>query len=144
MTGRRPQIEQDELFSAAYEGELDASEQASFERRLSEDPTLRTEYDSFRQLLSGADRAYADAPVPDLMPGIRAKLKQRRGLLKGDRFGQLRGRGRIQPLLLAMVLVTLLLMLWMVFSTLRILDSGSTAIEPGAIPAKPPATDSDH
>ena len=123
MTGRRPQIEQDELFSAAYEGELDASEQASFERRLSEDPTLRSEYDSFRQLLSGADRAYADAPVPDLMPGIRAKLKQRRGLLKGDRFGQLRGRGRIQPLLLAMVLVTLLLMLWMVFSTLRILDS---------------------
>lgn len=141
MTGRRTE---DELFSAAYEGELDAVEQAAFDRRLAEDPALRSEYDDFRRLLSGVDRVYADAPVPDLMPGIRAKLKQRRGLLKGDRLGQLRGRGRIQPLLLAMVLAVLLLLLWMVMFTLHALNADSTVEGSNTSSSAPRATDSDR
>ena len=141
MTGRRPE---DELFSAAYEGDLESAEQDKFDQQLSEDSALRADYEAFVAMLSEADKAYAHVKAPDLMPGIRAKLKKRRGLLSGDRLGQLRGRGRIQPLLLALVVATVFLLLWLVFSMLSVVDEVNGLKEPPPGAQKTLSADSDR
>lgn len=131
----------EELFSAAYDGDLSAAEQADFDRRLAEDPGLQEAYAVFRELMGDAPRLYRDAPVPDLMPGIRKKLGRRNDALRGDRMGQLRARGRIHPLLLACILGTLLLLLWLAYSAIGMLEQGDA---PNGPPAAPPAADSDR
>jgi len=125
-----------ERFSEAYDAELSAEERAAFEAALAADDSLRAEYEEFRALLSGALPALAadepelhddvearraflagsatadtDVPVPDLLPGVQKKLRERsRGRYYRDRFAE---RGRYAtPLLLAIVMALVLGMAW--------------------------------
>jgi anti-sigma factor RsiW len=123
-----------ERFSEAYDDELSAEERAAFEAALAADASLRAEYEEFRALLSGALPALAadepelhddvearraflagtadgDVPVPDLLPGVQKKLRERsRGRYYRDRFAE---RGRYAtPLLLAIVMALVLGMAW--------------------------------
>jgi anti-sigma factor RsiW len=123
-----------ERFSEAYDDELSAEERAAFEAALAADASLHAEYEEFRALLSGALPALAadepelhddvearraflagtadgDVPVPDLLPGVQKKLRERsRGRYYRDRFAE---RGRYAtPLLLAIVMALVLGMAW--------------------------------
>ena len=132
MTGEEAR----ERFSEAYDDELSAEERAAFDAALDADPELRAEYDDFRALLDGTHalaaeddpdlrddvalrRAFlegfaesgADEPVPDLLPGVQKKIRERsRGRYYRDRFAE---RGKYAtPLLLAIVMALVLGMAW--------------------------------
>jgi anti-sigma factor RsiW len=104
-----------ELFSAAYDAELDAAQQAEFDRALAQDHALATEYDEFRQLLAAAGED-SDAPIatPDLLPGVQHRLRVRsRGRFYRDRFSERAGLGARSPLILAMVMLALGALIWL-------------------------------
>ena len=135
----KPQQARD-LFSAAYDEELTEAEQREFAAALAADPQLQKEYDDFRALLSGAPLALNPAPPSDLMPGIRRKLRQRRGARHGDRLGQLASPGRIHPLLLGMIILTLIAALWLLLSEQALWRPAGQPVRPTA-PAAPPLHD---
>lgn len=100
-------------FSAAMDGDLTPTEQAAFDAYLAGHPKVAKEFDSLRSTLAGAATAHRQVPVPDLIPGVQKKLRQRgRGGL-GDGTAHLRGRGFLTPLHLGLVLAGLLLVLWL-------------------------------
>ena len=102
-----------ELFSAAFERELDAAQQQAFDAALAADAQLAREYQAFTAMLelargSGADTA-PDEPVPDLLPGVQQRLRARsRGRFYADRFSERLGSGLLQPLPLALIMLGLL------------------------------------
>ncbi|MEZ4252572.1 MAG: hypothetical protein R3B99_30550 [Polyangiales bacterium] len=127
-----------ERFSEAYDDELSAEERAAFDAALDADPALRAEYEDFRALLDGTHalaggddpdlhddvalrRAFlegtafegegSDEPVPDLLPGVQKKIRERsRGRYYRDRFAE---RGKLAtPVLLAVVMALVLGMAW--------------------------------
>ena len=131
-----------ELFSAAFERELDATQQQAFETALATDGQLAREYQAFTAMLQlarggvvvgeGAARIGArvdtapDAPAPDLLPGVQQRLRARsRGRFYADRFSERLGSGLLQPLPLALIMLGLLALAWVALSAL-----GSTASVP--------------
>lgn len=102
-----------ELFGAALDDALSPSEREAFDAQLRAHPTLADEYERFQRLFAQAAQVHRAAPVPDLLPGVQKKLRDRgrRGL--GDGTAQLRGRGFLSPLTLGLVLVGLLAILWL-------------------------------
>jgi hypothetical protein len=110
-----------ELFSAAYEGELDSTQAESFAAALAADGELAREYESFVATL-GLARAHAGeraARGPNLLPGVQRRLRARsRGRFYADRFAERLGGGLLQPLPLALVLLGLLVVAWLAQSAL--------------------------
>ncbi|MCB9622598.1 MAG: hypothetical protein H6723_04585 [Sandaracinus sp.] len=134
MTGEEAR----ERFSEAYDDELSAEERAAFDAALDADLALRAEYEDFRALLDGTHalageddpdlhddvalrRAFlegtsldgegSEEPVPDLLPGVQKKIRERsRGRYYRDRFAE---RGKLAtPVLLAVVMALVLGMAW--------------------------------
>jgi anti-sigma factor RsiW len=104
-----------ELFSAAYDAELDASTQREFESALASDTALAAEYAEFRALLQAAaeEPGPVSAPAPDLLPGVQRRLRARsRGRYYGDRFAERAGLGARSPLILAVVMLVLAGLAW--------------------------------
>ena len=102
-----------ELFSAAFDGELDDGEREAFERALRDDAALAQEYAAFRALLAQARSGQPPPAAPDLLPGVQRRLRQRsRGRFYGDRFAERLGRGLTQPLVLALIMLALLAIAW--------------------------------
>jgi anti-sigma factor RsiW len=105
-----------ELFSAAYERELDGPQAEAFAAALEADPELAREYEAFVATL-GFARAGAVAPQvrePNLLPGVQRRLRARsRGRFYADRFSERLGGGMLQPLSLALVLLGLLALAWL-------------------------------
>jgi anti-sigma factor RsiW len=100
-----------ELFSAAYDAELDAGTQRAFESALSDDAALAAEYEEFRALLQAAAEGPGpvSSPAPDLLSGVQRRLRARsRGRYYGDRAGL----GARSPLLLAVVMLVLAGLAW--------------------------------
>jgi anti-sigma factor RsiW len=105
-----------ELFSAAYEGELDATQADAFAAALAADDALAGDYEAFVATLGFARARAAEPPArgPNLLPGVQHRLRARsRGRFYPDRFAERLGGGLLQPLPLALVLLGLLAVAWL-------------------------------
>ncbi|HKU44448.1 MAG TPA: hypothetical protein VJR89_40085 [Polyangiales bacterium] len=104
-----------ELFSAAYDAELDAPTREAFDSALASDAALAAEYAEFRSLLeAAAEEPGPAAHAPDLLPGIQRRLRARsRGRYYGDRFAERAGLGARSPLLLAAIMLVLAGLAWL-------------------------------
>jgi anti-sigma factor RsiW len=106
-----------ELFSEAYERELDPAQAEAFAAALAADPELAREYDAFVATLSGIARSESSRPAaaaPNLLPGVQQRLRARsRGRFYGDRFAERLGSGLLQPLPLALLLLGVLVLAWL-------------------------------
>ena len=97
-----------DLFSEAFEDELDPALRARFDAALAADATLREEYEAFVALFAGA-RSLAAEPAPDLLPSVQRKLRERsRGRYYRARFAEL-GPGWSTWMALALVLLLVVL-----------------------------------
>ena len=110
------------LFSAAYDHDLDAQEQAAFDATLQENPELAERYRVFcrtLETLKGADPAKS-VPAPDLLRGVQGRLRKRSGgRYYADRFSQRSGWGMRQLSLSLLLSAAVLGLLWLAFMLLR-------------------------
>ncbi len=107
-----------DLFSEAFEGDLDAERQKAFEAALAEDGELSREYQDFVETFQIVGRMGADdddVEAPDLLRGVQERIRKRsRGRYYRDRFSQRAGGPAwILPLLLAMVSILVLATAWL-------------------------------
>lgn len=104
-----------ELFSAAYDAELDPPTQAAFDAALAADAALATEYAEFRTLLTAAAQdSTPPGPTPDLLPGVQRRLRARsRGRFYRDRFSERAGLGVRSPLIVVVIMLGLGGLLWL-------------------------------
>jgi anti-sigma-K factor RskA len=103
-----------ELFSAAYDTELDAEAARGFEQALANDANLASEYAEFRSLLAAAAEDVEVAKAPDLLPGVQHRLRTRsRGRFYRDRFSERAGLGARSPLIVAGVMMLLAALVWL-------------------------------
>lgn len=101
-----------DLFSEAFDGELDQERQAAFEAALADSPELRADYDDFVETFSIVGMLEERDPisVPDLLPKVQDRLRRRsRGRYYRDRFSEKAGRFNWMVMLLACVTVLLVL-----------------------------------
>ena len=99
-----------DLFSEAFEAELDDVTQARFDATLAAHATLAEEYEAFVALFAGT-RALDALEAPDLLPHVQRKLRERsRGRFYRDRFSQL-GPGWTTSMALVMVLLLIVLVM---------------------------------
>ncbi len=123
-----------ELFSAVYDGELEAERQAAFDALLAADEALAGEYQEFRDLLNEAHALdeEIEGEEPDLLAGVQNKIRARsRGRFYKDRFAQAPGGGLL-PILMAGVMLLLVAVAWLMLHYVRVepaTDSGSGQIE---------------
>jgi hypothetical protein len=110
-----------DLFSAAYDAELNAATQQAFDLALAGDPALAAEYSEFSALLrAAAEEPQVPVRAPDLLPGVQRRLRVRsRGRYYGDRFAQRAGLGLRSPLLLAVVMLLLAALAWFALHLLQ-------------------------
>jgi len=134
-----------ELFSDAYDAELDPETRAAFDAALAADEALRADWAHFRAALDlarnalGADGGEAQAGpaptpgsamghVPNLLPGVQQRLRARsRGRYYGTRYAERRRRGRISPVYLLVTLAVALVSLWM---AIHFLEAAQPALYP--------------
>jgi hypothetical protein len=103
-----------DLFSAAYDTELDAEAQRAFDLALATDTILASEYAEFRSLLTAAAQDVEVTSTPDLLPGVQRRLRARsRGRFYRDRFSERAGLGARSPLIVAGVMVLLAALVWL-------------------------------
>jgi anti-sigma factor RsiW len=124
-----------DLFSQAFEGDLDAARREAFDAALASDEELRREYQDFVetfQLVARMGAAEDDADAPDLVRGVQERIRKRsRGRYYRDRFSQRAGGpGWVLPLLLAIVSVLVIATAWLA------LESGIVVEE-----SRPPTSD---
>jgi anti-sigma factor RsiW len=107
-----------ELFSAAYDEQLDAPEQQAFDATLENDPELAREYAAFCATLAAV---HADAPTPpDLLRGVQTRLRNASGgRYYADRFAERSGVGWLQPWGLLIACAVLMSLAWLAFRVLH-------------------------
>jgi anti-sigma factor RsiW len=119
-----------DLFSEAFEGDLDAERKAAFEAALADDEELKKEYDDFVdtfRMVGQLGQADDHAP-PDLLRGVQERLRQRsRGRYYRDRFSQRAGPGWLMPLILAIVCLLLLAASYYVLHAQIVLEDAPSA-----------------
>ncbi|HEY8431092.1 MAG TPA: hypothetical protein VIL20_22085 [Sandaracinaceae bacterium] len=120
-----------ELFSEAFEGELDEARRSAFDAALAGDPELKREYDEFVETFRivgklGDEEA---VPTPDLLAGVQERLRRRsRGRYYRDRFS--RRTGPVwSVLLLALTSVLLLALAWFALHSTIVLEEGASAAQ---------------
>ncbi|MGE3632447.1 MAG: anti-sigma factor [Sandaracinaceae bacterium] len=124
-----------DLFSEAYEGDLEQAQQAAFKEALANDEALQAEYDDFvstLQMVHDLGKADDGLPPPDLLRGVQERLRNRsRGRYYRDRFAQ---RGPMNLMLSVMLAVTVLFLIaaaWYVMqSMVSIEEEPATSSEP--------------
>jgi hypothetical protein len=111
-----------ELFSAAYDADLDESTQRAFEQALASDTILSNEYAEFRTLLQAAADDAEVSSTPDLLPGVQRRLRARsRGRFYRDRFSERAGLGARSPLIVAGVMMLIATLVWLAFRVVQTL-----------------------
>lgn len=101
-----------DLFSEAYEGELDEAQRAAFDAALAEDEVLAFEYDEFVAIFDSTHAMDTGGLAPpDLLPGVQRKLRERsRGRYYRDVFAERPKPGvGMMPMVVACVLILLTL-----------------------------------
>jgi anti-sigma factor RsiW len=109
-----------ELFSAAYDAQLDAAERRAFQEVLERDPGLASEYVAFCATLDavGGEREQGEA-TPDVLKAVQKRLRNASGgRYYSDRFAERSGVGRLSPFALLILLMLLLALLWFGFAAL--------------------------
>lgn len=103
-----------ELFSAAFDQELDEAQAPAFAAALAADAELAREYEAFVVTVTQAQVEAASAKVPDLLPAVQRRLRARsRGRFYADRFAERLGSGWLQPVTLAIGMLLLLGLAWL-------------------------------
>lgn len=127
-----------ELFSAAWDGELDEAERAAFDALLEADAELRSEWEEFRDLLREAHEVAEsdEAEAPDLLPGVQQRLRVRsRGRFYRDRFAAEATGGRTMlPLLLGLAMFVAVAVAWLTLHVVHV-EPASPAPSAPAAPA---------
>jgi anti-sigma factor RsiW len=108
-----------ELFSAAWDGQLEDARQSEFDAALDRDSALAAEYTAFCTTLDAVGATAGAAAAPDLLQGVQKRLRSRSGgRYYKDRFAERSGVGRYAPWLLLGALTLLLGILWLAFGLL--------------------------
>jgi anti-sigma factor RsiW len=103
-----------ELFSAAYDRELDETTTVAFDSALAQDAALASEYAEFRALLAAAAEDVPLTSTPDLLRGVQRRLRVRsRGRFYRDRFSERAGLGARSPLIVAGVMMLIAALIWL-------------------------------
>ncbi|NOY90601.1 MAG: hypothetical protein GXP55_05270 [Deltaproteobacteria bacterium] len=100
-----------DLFSEAYDDELDADARARFDAALAEDVDLAVEFAEFCDLidLTRADAAKDAEPPVNLLPAIQRKIRVRSaGRFYRDGFSERMGSKTLMPLVLSVLMLLLL------------------------------------
>ncbi len=100
-----------DLFSEAYEGDLEGDQSDAFKAALAADDDLKAEYDDFvetLQMVGDLGKADDGLPPPDLLRGVQERLRNRsRGRYYRDRFSE---RASMSWMLSVMLAATVLLL----------------------------------
>jgi anti-sigma factor RsiW len=122
-----------DLFSAAFDGDLDDADQAAFEHALTSDPTLARDYDAFcdtmtAALVDAAPEQVAPAgdthAAPDLLPGIQQRLRARSGgRFYADRFAEKTVKGLSGPLALSLIMLGVCAVAWLAFQYIQAIEA---------------------
>lgn len=126
-----------DLFSEAFEGDLDEERQKAFTEALAADEELKAEYDDFVETFQLVSRMGEpdDVEAPDLLHGVQERLRKRsRGRYYRDRFAKRAGPGWMLPLLTSLAVLVLLGLAWYVMQTTVVLETATS----GEVPAPQP------
>lgn len=120
-----------DLFSEAFEGDLDDERQRAFQAALASDAELQAEYDDFVETFQIVGRMAEDVPEPpDLLHGVQERLRKRsRGRYYRDRFAKRAGPGWMLPLLTSLAVLALLALAWYVMQTTVVLEGLAPAAD---------------
>lgn len=119
-----------ELFSEAFDGELDDERRAAFEAALAADAELRDEWEGFREMLTEthalAMHDAAQGPTPDLLAGVQTRLRERsRGRFYRDRFATTtRGARALMPIMLGLVMLLVVVVAWVMMNAVDVEPAG--------------------
>ena len=105
-----------DLFSEAFEGDLDEERKRAFDAVLAEDDALKAEYDDFVDTFNVLHKLAEPESVqaPNLLPRIQERIRRRSGgRYYRDRFSRDVGRGfQMWPLVASCLMLMLLGVAW--------------------------------
>lgn len=127
-----------DLFSEAFEGDLDEARQQAFQKALADDEVLAAEYEDFLDTFRIMDRIGEEPiEVPNLLPKIQERIRRRsRGRYYRDRFSQRIGLQWMLPVIASIALLFILAVAWYAIESAVQLDAGESTTEPEA-PSEP-------
>lgn len=126
-----------DLFSAAWDGELDAARRAELDAALAADPQLRAEWEEFTEMLRQAQSLGEgdEDETPDLLAGVQTRLRVRsRGRFYRDRFATQATNRSMVPIVLGLIMLAVVALAWL---TLHVVRVDAPADAPTEAPATP-------
>ncbi len=103
-----------DLFSAAYEDELEPEIKADFEALLASDTELKEQYAQFQELMQATRKLGTNGTSPDVLNRVQRRLRYRsRGRFYRDRFSEQRGRQLHLIFMSASLSLLVILLAWM-------------------------------
>lgn len=115
-----------DLFSEAFEGDLDEERKRAFDAVLAEDAALAAEYEDFVDTFKTLGKLAEPASVqpPNLLPRIQERIRRRSGgRYYRDRFSRRSGGpGWAMPVIAAVAVLLILGVAWFALSTTVLLD----------------------
>lgn len=126
-----------ELFSAAYDGELDDGQKRDFDAALAADEELAAEYRELEALLRDASAMGepGEEDAPDLLAGVQNRIRVRsRGRFYRDRFASEAKARSMLPIYLGVAMLLLVAIAWLTLHVVRVDDPHATAPQTEAIP----------
>jgi hypothetical protein len=117
-----------DLFSEAFEGDLDPERQKAFQEALAADEELRADYDDFVETfqLVGRMGELDELETPDLLHGVQERLRKRsKGRYYRDRFAKRAGPGWLMPLASSVAVLLILAVVWYVMQSTVILEAAT-------------------
>ncbi|MEZ4336262.1 MAG: hypothetical protein R3B82_06510 [Sandaracinaceae bacterium] len=115
-----------DLFSEAFEGDLDEERKRAFDAVLAEDDALKAEYDDFVDTFNVLHKLAEPESVqaPNLLPRIQERIRRRSGgRYYRDRFSRRSGGpGWAMPVIAAVAVLLILGVAWFALSTAVLLE----------------------
>jgi len=118
-----------DLFSEAYDDQLENEKKAAFDAALAEDPELAVEFAEFCDLLdiTHADAARDAEPPRDLLPAIQKKIHIRSaGRFYRDGFAERMGARTLMPIVVGIIMLLILAVVLVGISFVDIDDASHT------------------
>lgn len=121
-----------ELFSEAFEDDLEEERKAAFFDALEADAELKAEYDDFIDTFALVGKIGEDVqPPPDLLRGVQERLRKRsRGRYYRDQFSRRAGPAWMLPTILVVAVLTVLAIAWFALQTTVVLDDAAATDHP--------------